>query len=119
MEKKVEQVESSEKFVEDANKVLKGLEEHIRKGATERGEVTTTIVRKTLDLANATNSYLEFKLKFAYMVARNIPGGKRGTSFIEKFYENLTNVSRGREMGELRRLMEYVVMKHTVLAKLE
>lgn len=114
------QKEDTEKYVKAAENVLKGIEDHIADtgGSGEgKGSVTTSMVRKTLELAKASRSYLEFKLRFGHMVARNLPSKERNTP-LEKFYENLKQETSKEDLEYLRNLMEYVVMRFTVLAKL-
>ncbi|MBS7250214.1 MAG: hypothetical protein KIH08_06435 [Candidatus Freyarchaeota archaeon] len=114
------QKEDTEKYAKAAEKILKDIEEDIitTEGSGERkGSVTPTIIRKTLELAKGSRSYLEFKLRFGYMVSRNLPSRERNTP-LEKFYENLKRETSKGDLEELRNLMEYVVMRFTVLAKL-
>ncbi|MGQ9720799.1 MAG: hypothetical protein ACUVXA_05690 [Candidatus Jordarchaeum sp.] len=111
--------EDTTKYVEAAEKILKGIERHIieTEGTGEgKGNVTTNTVRKTLELAKNSRSYLEFKLRFGHMVARNLPSRERNTP-LEKFYEKLKEESSKGDL-DLKKLMEYVVMRFTVLAKL-
>ncbi|GEM_PF-4194159 len=106
-------------YVKAAENILKNIEDHIieTEGSKEgKGNVTMGTVRKALELAKTTKSYLEFKLRLGYMVARNIPSKGRNTP-LEKFYENLKRESKG-DLEYLKNLMEYVVMRFTVLAKL-
>jgi len=112
-------VEDTKKYVEAADAVLKNLEDHIRDtgGSREgKGNVTMSTVRKTLELAKDSKSFLEFELRFGYMVARNIDPRQRN-SYLEKFHENLLKAAN-KDLNFLRELMKYVVMKFTVLAKL-
>nr|MDO8080283.1 hypothetical protein [Candidatus Freyarchaeota archaeon] len=105
------------KYVEDVGKVFKNIEDHVKQGGGEggKGSVTMGTVRKTLELAKTVKSYLEFKMRFGYMVARNIP--EKGKSHLGTFYKNLTEISEGKDLEYLKTLMEYVVMSYTVLSK--
>ncbi|MEM3586492.1 MAG: hypothetical protein QXO71_04140 [Candidatus Jordarchaeaceae archaeon] len=114
------QKEDTEKYVKAAERILKDIEKDIIRtegGGGGKGSVTTSMVRKTLELAKASKSYLEFKLRLGYMVARNLPEKERNTP-LEKFYENLKRETSKGDLKELNDLMKYVVMRFTVLAKL-
>jgi len=112
--------ETTERYVQLAGKAFRGIEERVKSGGEGKGNVTTSTVRKILELANRSKSYLEFKLRFGHMVARNIEKNKGHP--LEKFYRNLITIMEkdlNKNLTEIKDLMNYVVMKHYVLSKLE
>jgi len=116
--KQMEESEETTKYIVEAEKVLQGIE---CKEEGEGGMVTRTMVRKIFEITES-RSYREFKLRFRYAVARNIPKRAPRETQLERFYTNLISVAEKVEeanrLPHIRKLMEYVIMLHTVKTKL-
>ncbi|MBW1715636.1 MAG: hypothetical protein JRJ77_07400 [Deltaproteobacteria bacterium] len=108
-------MEEVDKYVDASKRVFEGIECTYR---DEQGAVSSSSVRKVLDIAMNSTSYNEFVLRLKYLVARNV--SRRSTQLVDFHNQLLKEGSKldKESIESMRKLMEYVVMQHAVLAKL-
>ncbi|MEQ9715150.1 MAG: hypothetical protein ABGF52_06395 [Candidatus Asgardarchaeum sp.] len=108
-------IKSKSDLINLARRILRNVECVKRE---ESDAVSSSFVRKVLEISQKVDSIEEFKLYVGYFVSKN---AKSPDSGLYTFQHNLENALKQikYDLNTLRTLIEYVVMLHTIKAKEE